>query len=83
MRPTGRAVDLDGMDMLWVRDGRIERIEVYMDGMTMARQLGAMPPKDSRARTPDDSRAEQRHARARGDRQAPKPRWLIGAAPAE
>jgi steroid delta-isomerase-like uncharacterized protein len=47
MRPTGRAVDLDGMDMIWVRDGRIDRIEVYMDGMTMARQLGAMPPKDS------------------------------------
>jgi steroid delta-isomerase-like uncharacterized protein len=47
MRPTGRAIDLEGMDMIWVRDGRVERVEAYMDGMTMARQLGAMPPKDS------------------------------------
>jgi steroid delta-isomerase-like uncharacterized protein len=47
MRPTGRAIDLEGMDMIWVHDGKVQRVEAYMDGMTMARQLGAMPPKDS------------------------------------
>ena len=47
IRPTGKAVDLEGTDMIWVRDGQITRVEAYMDGMTMARQLGAMPPKDS------------------------------------
>ena len=47
LRPTGRAVELEGVDMISVREGKIERVDAYMDGMTMARQLGAMPPKDS------------------------------------
>ena len=47
IRPTGRSIDLEGMDMIWVRDGKVQRVEAHMDGMTMARQLGAMPPKDS------------------------------------
>ncbi len=47
LRPTGRAVELDGMDMIWVKDGKIERVEAYTDGMSLARQLGALPPKDS------------------------------------
>ena len=49
LNPTGRAIEMEGMDMVWVRDGKVARIEAYMDGMTLGRQLGALPPKDSPA----------------------------------
>jgi predicted ester cyclase len=45
--PTGRSIELEGIDMVWVRDGKVARVEAYMDGMTLARQLGALPAKDS------------------------------------
>jgi len=35
------------MDMLWVSDGRIARLEAYMNGAELARQLGALPPQGS------------------------------------
>jgi steroid delta-isomerase-like uncharacterized protein len=47
LEPNGRSVDLEGVDMVWVRDGKVQRVEAYMDGATLARQLGALPPKDS------------------------------------
>jgi steroid delta-isomerase-like uncharacterized protein len=47
LTPTGKQVDIEGCDMVWVRDGKIARVEAYYDTGSLARQLGAMPPKDS------------------------------------
>jgi len=56
LRPNGAAIDVEGMDLVWVADGQIQRIEAYTDNMTIARQLGALPP--------DGSAAQQRMTRA-------------------
>ena len=45
--PNGAALDFYGVDVVKVRDGKVARIDVYTDGMTIARQLGALPPDDS------------------------------------
>jgi steroid delta-isomerase-like uncharacterized protein len=47
--PTGQRLDLEGVDIVRVRDGKIARIDAYTDTSEMARQLGAMPPRDSLA----------------------------------
>jgi steroid delta-isomerase-like uncharacterized protein len=45
--PTGQRLDLEGVDLVQVRDGKIARIDAFTDSSEMARQLGAMPPRDS------------------------------------
>ena len=45
--PNGARVDLEGCDVLTVRDGRIVRNDAYMNGAELARQLGALPPAGS------------------------------------
>jgi hydroxyacylglutathione hydrolase len=45
--PNGARADIEGMDVVWVRDGRIVRLEAYMNGAELARQLGALPPQGS------------------------------------
>jgi steroid delta-isomerase-like uncharacterized protein len=45
--PNGAGVDLEGCDVLTVRDGKIVRNDAYMNGAEMARQLGALPPAGS------------------------------------
>ncbi|HSS59598.1 MAG TPA: ester cyclase, partial [Solirubrobacteraceae bacterium] len=45
--PNGARVDVQGMDMLRIRDGRIARNDAYMNGAELARQLGALPPQGS------------------------------------
>jgi steroid delta-isomerase-like uncharacterized protein len=47
LMPNGSKVDLQGCDVLSVRDGLIERNDAYMNAIDMARQLGALPPADS------------------------------------
>jgi len=47
--PTGARLDLEGCDLLTVADGLIASNEAYTDGMTVARQIGALPPRDSGA----------------------------------
>ena len=47
--PTGQRLDLEGVGIVHVRDGKIARIDAYTDTAEMARQLGAMPPRDSLA----------------------------------
>jgi glyoxylase-like metal-dependent hydrolase (beta-lactamase superfamily II)/predicted ester cyclase len=47
--PTGARIDLRGVDVITVRDGRIVRNDAYTDNMTIARQLGMMPPLKSPA----------------------------------
>ena len=45
--PNGARADLEGMDLLWIRDGKIVRLEAYMNGAELARQLGVLPPQGS------------------------------------
>jgi glyoxylase-like metal-dependent hydrolase (beta-lactamase superfamily II) len=47
--PTGSVVELEGCDLLTVRDGLIQSNDAFSDGMTFARAIGMMPPKDSSA----------------------------------
>jgi predicted ester cyclase len=45
--PTGASLDLQGCDLLTVRDGRVHRNDAYSNGAQMARQLGVLPPDGS------------------------------------
>jgi glyoxylase-like metal-dependent hydrolase (beta-lactamase superfamily II)/predicted ester cyclase len=45
--PNGARVDLEGVDLVRVRDGRITVLDAYMNGADLARQLGALPPQGS------------------------------------
>ena len=47
LAPNGASVDLEGCDVLTVRDGLIVRNDAYMNGAEMARQLGVLPPAGS------------------------------------
>jgi predicted ester cyclase len=47
--PNGRPVELEGLDLLTVEDGRIVSNYAYTNGMEFARQVGAMPARDSAA----------------------------------
>lgn len=47
--PTGGRIDVEGCDLLTMEDGLVVANEAYTDGMTIARQLGALPPRDSGA----------------------------------
>jgi steroid delta-isomerase-like uncharacterized protein len=47
MRPTGARIDTEGLDLLTIRDGRIEENRAYTNAAEMARQLGALPPTGS------------------------------------
>jgi hydroxyacylglutathione hydrolase len=45
--PNGARVDIEGVDLVRVRDGAISAIDAYMNGAELARQLGALPPQGS------------------------------------
>lgn len=47
MNPNGASVEIEGCDMLTIRDGKIVENFAYLNGADMARQLGAMPPAGS------------------------------------
>jgi steroid delta-isomerase-like uncharacterized protein len=47
--PTGKRVDIRGLDLLEIEDGEIVGNTAYYDGMTFARQIGLMPPANSSA----------------------------------
>lgn len=47
LEPNGARVEIQGCDVLTVRDGRIQRNDAYMNGAEMMRQLGALPPQGS------------------------------------
>lgn len=49
LAPTGSRLDVEGCDVVQVADGLVVGNEAYVDGMTIARQLGALPPRDSGA----------------------------------
>jgi hypothetical protein len=46
--PTGRRIDVDGIDVWDFADGRIERYRAYYDMALVVRQLGVMPSPGSR-----------------------------------
>jgi steroid delta-isomerase-like uncharacterized protein len=45
----GKWLDVRGVDLLQVEDGKIVAITGYYDGMDFARQIGLMPAQDSSA----------------------------------
>ncbi|MGI8439683.1 MAG: ester cyclase [Thermoleophilaceae bacterium] len=45
--PTGGLIELRGVDVIEVREGKIERNSAYFDGMALARGIGVLPPQDS------------------------------------
>ena len=47
--PTGRHLELRGVDVMEVEDGLVVRNTVYYDGAAFARGLGMLPPQDSGA----------------------------------
>jgi hydroxyacylglutathione hydrolase len=47
--PTGGRLDFEGCDVVQVADGLVVANEAYVDGMTIGRQLGVLPPRDSGA----------------------------------
>ena len=47
--PTGARLELEGADLLVIRDGLITANDAYTDGLTFARQIGLMPPQDGPA----------------------------------
>jgi steroid delta-isomerase-like uncharacterized protein len=46
---TGRRVEMRGLDLMDVEEGKITGNTAYYDGMTFARQIGLMPPENSSA----------------------------------
>jgi steroid delta-isomerase-like uncharacterized protein len=49
LEPTGRRVDLRGLDLMEIEDGQILRNTAYFDGAAFARQVGMLPQQDSGA----------------------------------
>jgi hydroxyacylglutathione hydrolase len=45
--PTGSPIDLEGFDLLCVRDGLIQSNDAFTDNMTFAREIGMLPPQGS------------------------------------
>jgi predicted ester cyclase len=48
-KPNGASIDIEGVDLLALEDGKIVHITAILNGLDMARQLGAVPPKGSLA----------------------------------
>jgi glyoxylase-like metal-dependent hydrolase (beta-lactamase superfamily II) len=49
VQATGTPLKLEGVDVLTVRDGKVQANDAFADGLTVARQIGLMPPQDSAA----------------------------------
>jgi predicted ester cyclase len=47
LAPTGASIELEGLDLLTIRDGLIRENRAYTNATEMARQMGAMPPAGS------------------------------------
>jgi hypothetical protein len=47
IRPTGRPVQLRGLDFFEIEDGLIRRNTVFYDGASFARQIGMLPHEGS------------------------------------
>jgi glyoxylase-like metal-dependent hydrolase (beta-lactamase superfamily II)/predicted ester cyclase len=49
VKPTGSPLTLEGVDVLTVREGKVQSNDAFADGMTVARQIGLLPPQGSGA----------------------------------
>ena len=49
IEPTGKRIELDGIDHFVIRDGKVATNFVVFDQMQVARALGMLPPQDSPA----------------------------------
>jgi SnoaL-like polyketide cyclase len=49
IEPTGRPVELRGVDIIEIADGKIVSNTAYYDGMSFARGAGLLPAQDSGA----------------------------------
>jgi steroid delta-isomerase-like uncharacterized protein len=47
IRATGKPIEIEGVDVVEVRDGLQYRNSIYYDGATFARQIGMLPPLGS------------------------------------
>jgi steroid delta-isomerase-like uncharacterized protein len=47
IEPTGRPVDLRGMDLIHIEDGRVAGNNIYYDQLAFARQIGMLPSEGS------------------------------------
>ena len=47
LAPTGAPIQMEGLDLLTIREGLIRENYAYTDSTELARQLGAMPPAGS------------------------------------
>jgi steroid delta-isomerase-like uncharacterized protein len=49
LEPNGARVEVQGCDVLTIREGKVQHNDAYMNGAEMARQLGVLPPAGSAA----------------------------------
>jgi steroid delta-isomerase-like uncharacterized protein len=49
LEATGRWLEVRGVDLMEIEDGKITRNTAYYDGAAFARQIGMLPPQDSGA----------------------------------
>jgi predicted ester cyclase len=49
IEPTGRRIEMRGLDWLEVKDEKVVRNTAFSDGMALARGMGLIPPQDSAA----------------------------------
>jgi hydroxyacylglutathione hydrolase len=49
VQATGNPLKLEGVDVLTVRDGLVQANDAFSDGLSVARQIGLMPPQGSTA----------------------------------
>jgi len=49
LKPTGHPLTFEGVDLLTVRDGLVQRNDAFPDSMAVPRQIGMLPPQGSTA----------------------------------
>ncbi|MDX1658983.1 MAG: ester cyclase [Nitriliruptorales bacterium] len=49
IEPTGKPVDIRGIDVMRFEDGLLKHNTIYYDGLTFARQVGLLPAEESPA----------------------------------
>lgn len=47
MVPTGSSVNVSGIDLLQVKEGKLVELWAYLNGLELSRQVGALPPQGS------------------------------------
>jgi len=46
-KPNGAKIRIEGMDVLHIEDGQIQTLIAFLNGLDLARQIGAVPPAGS------------------------------------